>query len=706
MAQQLAVALVDRASRDGFVVGLEGEWGSGKTSMLALARQALRKLPPERRPIVLSFQPWLIGNSDALLTAFFDDLSRTIESASGAASGLNPQNLKRIANELRTYGSRLAPLASLASLADIAGVPWAGPVGTVLKYISRPSKQVSEKKPIAAAKAEINKALAHLTRRIVILIDDVDRLEPSEIAEVLRLVRSVADFQNVVYVLCYDPGIISTAVEKVMRIPDGQKYLEKIVQVSIRVPAPEPFALRRMFSRGLGAFAQSDDDEESDGKGRLALVIDQHGGDRLTTPRSVNRALDLLRFMWPSLRGKVDLSDLVWLQLVRITNPGLYSWIETYVATMAAVSTGRASVESVERKSSYEALKSALQTNGMTFKTARWQLGQYLPGLSSGGGNKDGIPLFGQVTERTRLAAIKGKRLASPDHHRLYFAFSTPSGAPQEADFVDLWNAADAGREHVEDLFTRWFADVSSGISTKAELMLDRLGTAAAEYLNSQRSTTILLALANVLDSPAVLARMHELGGPASWREAGYLLPILLGRIEQHDAKAMAQQAFRDGQAIGWLVDILRKETFAHGKFGDRQKPEDEWLFSEEVFEAVVGAMHERFNRMTIEEVLATPDPISLLFAWNQSGGSVESRSLIERSISSDHELVTVLEHMATSMRSSAEGKYPVIKRDALAGFINPDEAYERVAALADGGGNLSNRAAKIKEQFDKGDEW
>jgi hypothetical protein len=706
MAEQLARALVDRGSKDGIVVGLEGEWGSGKSSLLALTTHALKKLPAGQRPAVLAFKPWLIGSRDALLASLFDELARTVDAmqlADGSATRSTVTAAKDLSKQLRKYGGRLGSLAPLASLASDLGLPGVGLAAGPLKWLKEFGSEKREDKPLADTKIEIDKLLAGLPRRIVVTIDDVDRLEPSEIAEVLRLVRSVADFQNIVYVLCYDGEIVAQAVKTAMSLHDGRAYLEKIVQVVIRVPAPEPFMLRRMFTTGLREFAEPDDD---DGGRRLAAIIDYDGGQRLKTPRAVNRILDALRFLWPSLQGQVDLADLVWLQMVHMTNRGLYSWVELYCANMAAVASGRASVDTEEARQSFEKLNAALLFDRTTFEEARWRLTEILPGIGENVfEDQDRTPIFERVSDGQRLAAIGGKRLASPDHSRLYFALAMPAGAARETDFIELWAAADAGKPSVTALLTEWFEDAKTDLGTKGEMMLDRLRGLSAEALNEPRSANILLSLADVLDNSSVTGNHKEWGGPTSWREATRLMPVLRQRIGDA-AEALTLKMFIEGSAIGWLVDVMRRETFAHGRFGDQRRPEHEWILSEPEYDAVVDAMHKRFKRMSMSDILSSPDPISLLFAWSQSGGEAEARALVEASIGTDTELLNVLEHMSSTIRSPSTGEALVIGRKSIERFTHADEAYRRVKELAAGQGELAKRALVIKARFDRDREW
>ena len=64
LARNLATSLAYRMSKSGFVVGLEGAWGSGKSSLLYLIEEELNKIPQDTRASVVRFRPWLIGNRE------------------------------------------------------------------------------------------------------------------------------------------------------------------------------------------------------------------------------------------------------------------------------------------------------------------------------------------------------------------------------------------------------------------------------------------------------------------------------------------------------------------------------------------------------------------------------------------------------------------------------------------------------------------
>ena len=62
--------------------------------------------------------------------------------------------------------------------------------------------------PLDDLKSKVSEHLRETNQKIVVVIDDVDRLDPDEIRMMMKLVRSIADFSNIIYILCYDDEIV------------------------------------------------------------------------------------------------------------------------------------------------------------------------------------------------------------------------------------------------------------------------------------------------------------------------------------------------------------------------------------------------------------------------------------------------------------------------------------------------------------------
>jgi hypothetical protein len=702
MARRLANALTDQAAADGLVVGVEGKWGSGKSSLVFLTLSALRDLPDHNRPEIIEFRPWLVGGRDALLDSLFADLVKAIENIeklAGDTKGAHVNRAKSVAEQVKNFSARLGGLGKLTSAAGIV-VPGLGVVGGFIEKVAEAAKEQHNTPTLSATKEKINALLSNLPRRIIVTIDDIDRLEPSEAIEILRLVRSVADFPNVVYVLCYDGEILSGNIESAVQVPDGDAFLEKIVQVAVSVPLPEPFDLRRWFSRDLSLFAAGATEQE---RQRLATVIDTEGGRRFNTPRSVVRTLNAIRFLWPALRDEIDLSDLVWLQLIKAGNPGLYRWIEEYCAGMAATSSYRARVSEGSLKEAFAQLEKHLKNDGQDFDDTKWTLSEYLPGIKTLNFPSDESPkIYEKIQREKRDNFIRDRRLASPDHYRLYFALALPANAPTQEDFDRVWSAVDESPEAVGQLILNWLDARQTNGATKAEIILDRLTAADRDSLSSERCGRLFRAFGDILDQAGQKTGFDEWGSPSTWRPVKRLLPILRQQMESDLRAEVTISVFGKGVALSWLTSIFRDEMFDHGRVGNR--PREDRLLSPEELDQVTSVMIKRYQGMTFEQFIALPKMMSALHAWRQAGDENGPSNLLSPIIESDEGLITVLERMTGRVQTS-ESEYVTLSRANISDIVDYDRVYERTRSIGEisDNGILRERAKVLLRNFETG---
>src|SRR2546428_9175321 len=101
------------------------------------------------------------------------------------------------------------------------------------------------KEGVGGRRAKVEKALRALDKPIVVVIDDIDRLTSSEIRDIFKLVRLTANFPNVVYIVAFDRNRVEAALAE-QGIP-GRDYLEKILQVSVDLPAVPAHVLNKQI---------------------------------------------------------------------------------------------------------------------------------------------------------------------------------------------------------------------------------------------------------------------------------------------------------------------------------------------------------------------------------------------------------------------------------------------------------------------------
>jgi predicted KAP-like P-loop ATPase len=174
----------------------------------------------------VKFDPWWFSGQEDLALRFFEQLSGTLSSK------------QIVSDELRNK------LANFARIVSRIPVPYAW-TGEVAESLLRP-----EGNDIYGLKEEISARLEQQTPRILFIFDDIDRLEAEEVRQLFRVIKAVANFPNVTYLLAFDKEVAVTALRDAQNIP-GEAYPEKIVQVPFDLPMPDETSLRQVLAEKL-----------------------------------------------------------------------------------------------------------------------------------------------------------------------------------------------------------------------------------------------------------------------------------------------------------------------------------------------------------------------------------------------------------------------------------------------------------------------
>jgi KAP-like P-loop domain-containing protein len=310
--RRLTSALIDEQTRKstGVVVGVTGPWGSGKSSILNLLREHIKATYSDA--LVVSFDPWLISGRDDLIAAFMVEI--------GAAIRAEPKlkkAFKSIAKAVGKYGGQLAPAGNLVKPGF--GIVLKAGAGLIAAAYSR-------KESLTEAKARLSKELEQVQAPIIVLIDELDRVEDREIRTIAQLVRSVADFRGISYVLAYDPVRVVQALgaegAEETREERGRAYLEKIVQLQIPLPVTFSEELGLLFTVELDALRNEvgipADFETSDRYTRLIRILMAHP---IQTPRDIKRCIGAFHVLGGMLAREVDWIDLLAFCALQIKAP-------------------------------------------------------------------------------------------------------------------------------------------------------------------------------------------------------------------------------------------------------------------------------------------------------------------------------------------------------------------------------------------------
>jgi hypothetical protein len=436
---------------------------------------------------------------------------------------------------------------------------------------------------------------------------------------------------------------------------------------------------------------------------RLFQVIDTLGGRHLETPRDVVRALNALRLHAIPVREHIDVPDMVWLQLIRIGNGRLYAWAEEYMTEVAALANG-ATISDAAAQAMGNRLNELLTQPGVDRVRAIIDLSLILPGVGDRPFGNDRRLVFNNVDRLTLAPFIAARRLGSPQHYRYYFAFALPAGALSDATVQAFITAAENDPSHALAQFAALACQARPQRGTMAEVLVDRL-TVAPSRVPQAALPGVLAAFAHEMDGMARSPSDDFAGYSRAWLAGERAVTVLLGVAEPETRAACLRALFDDGQSLGWLTDTLRSEIFAHGHYGDRREPEDRWLLTAAEFTAALNKMLQRYRDTSPADLLAVPNFVNLLYAWQQGSGTDEPRTWVLEQTATDAGLLAFLSRARSVRVSNDEVQYP-LKQEDLERFLDYDAAVDRLRRLsenADAPAEERQLASRLLQALDQG---
>ncbi|EPF3943038.1 KAP family NTPase [Campylobacter lari] len=209
---------------------------------------------------------------------------------------------------------------------------------------------IAEKKGLDEIKNKINTALSNIDTKIIIVIDDLDRLADTDIREIFQLVRSVADFKNTMYILAYDNEIVTKALDKIQK-DKGERYIEKIVQVPIVLPKLNKANLTAIFMQKIEQFNFTY--EKIDKNEFIENLNTNHFAGAFENIRDINRYLNVLKFEMSAIKQELYLYDFAVITLFKVFEPKFYEFIYNHFEIFAGTALASYEIDREEQKSIY-----------------------------------------------------------------------------------------------------------------------------------------------------------------------------------------------------------------------------------------------------------------------------------------------------------------------------------------------------------------
>jgi len=426
-AKRIANTIVERESEDCIVIGVYGAWGEGKTSVINFIEIELKE---KKNIIAIKFNPWRYNDENSLLIQFFQKLAIALDA-----------NLKttgeKIGSLFKKYGKLLKidiPLIGVNVGDAVEGV------GDILGDVD-----------IETLKERIGAILKENKSKVVIFIDDIDRLDKVEIHSIFRLVKLTADFLNTTYILSFDEEMVSAAIGERFGAGNqksGQNFLEKIIQVPLKIPVAQPEALKQFcFQLVDKAINSNNISLTEDEVRRFVSEFTSNILIKLDTPRLAVRYGNTLSFSLPLLAGEVNLVDLMLIEAIKIFYPSHYEFLKSNPEYFIGSFSERFSYGKDTDKVS--SLKEHLELLGKNLTKKQRSciqslLEELFPRLNEVFHN------YASYNRRLTNDWFKQKRIVSPKYFNKYFSYAVIKGEISDIAFQNF--LADVSAQSIEEV--------------------------------------------------------------------------------------------------------------------------------------------------------------------------------------------------------------------------------------------------------------
>jgi len=641
---------------EGRVFAIRGGWGHGKSSLKNLVIEQLDV--QQDAPGRLDFNPWQWGDGDTIARALFsqiadllggehskkelaraDALRRYSAILNGAAAPLKGASSSALIGTALTSASVVAisaevglNLPSAAAIGTVlASLAFASPIaGRVLAYLGRDRRD----EPLDKVREALERRLRELERPLIVFVDDIDRLEPTQIRLLLRQVKANANLPNIVFVLLFQPSIVAHALSGVAG-GDGSAFLEKIVQANFDLPAVPAATVHRLFGEELGAMvAPYATPENGFSEVRWANVFIGCIQPLLRNMRDARRNLSSIAIHFPMHLVdevfEVNIVDFLLLEALRVAEPKLHEILFVERDLVLQISRGLDVRQQEETKAAIVALLTTVSPGRRD--VAREALMELFPQLAWAFGGMN----YGAESSASWLAE---KRVCSQRYFARYFELQTAVGEVSERRFISFLEETVSNERLGAALADMERDGLLISLAKRLDESVDRLPV--------DNASVLLPAMFSLAQRFAGLPFGDAFCSPwlSAWRATSWYLKSIPEAIRGE----LALRALEESRALS-VGAILIHLSDPDDVPADRRRgfePALNAMDLDALKSAWMRVLAERIARD--DELLDDPDLVSHLYRWAKYAGSINAaKAWVAAATTTDQGFVKFVSRMAS----------------------------------------------------------
>ncbi len=295
-SNNLAKSILNSHSDYSFAIAIEGKWGIGKTTYLNNIKNHLIK--EEEDLIILNFNVWNCKNHEDIIHDFFNLLADKLKKYNKEIKRFINNYIKELISHNDDY--------KLNSL-----------LNTFLKLFEYDTSKYENY-------IKINLLLKKINKKIIIFIDDLDRLDKEEVLNVLKLIRNTANFHNTFYIVAFDKYYIQESLKEHQL--NEKNYLDKIFQLEIVLPDFDDYTLTILFFNLLmERFPDNSNDISSFMNENDNTINGIYTDGLLKTKREIIRFINIFSFEYENVKFDIDFICFLFISLVKFKNVELFN---------------------------------------------------------------------------------------------------------------------------------------------------------------------------------------------------------------------------------------------------------------------------------------------------------------------------------------------------------------------------------------------
>jgi hypothetical protein len=618
-SRRIAGIIASETRLKSLVIGLYGKWGEGKTSVMNFIKT---ELPAD--VVVVNFNPWLFNSEEQLMRSFFSSLAYELDQS--LATGK-----EKVGKLLSDYGEAIGIVTNLfgVSLDGVKGI------GDKMQEAS-----------IEKLKTRVDEMISSTGKKIVVCVDDIDRLDVREIQYIFKLIKLVGDFPGTTYVLAFDDEMVAGALAPQYgdkSIGNGYTFLEKIIQLPLKIPKATRPALKKYVLEMLDQVIRELKVElNQDEVNKFRATFDEFYIPHVNNPRLASRLANAVYFALPLLYGEVNTTDLVLMEGMKVLFPAAYDFTRSNSDLLLTDTTGMRNRRLGKEKDKAQIVKEVdifLQTlpkdHALAIKEI-WK--QLFPQYRFAVGN------IAYRDDKWR-DWYRQKRICSGAYFERYFTYVVKEGDIADIQFQQLLD--DLEQLEVEDCIDK-FSELLAGSAISDMVFKLRLWE---ESLSTRQSENLSLLLAKRGSDFPIEER--EFASFTTHAEAAKIIAKLTKNLPEDRRKAHLVQLFQSINDLEFSLEIFywvlyRKKDSQENTIADSEVSALE--------ELLLSMFRSHVTQENFFEILPDAETWRILTWWKASDPS-GLQDAIENAVSGSVESVIKLIKVFTPTINSWGGK-------------------------------------------------